>query len=64
MNKCENVVLTVKSCVSGVELMNSKGLTVVIKEKTPSVSIDKCDKVNLLLNETNMETDIVSCRAS
>jgi hypothetical protein len=44
--------------------MNSKNLTVVIKEKTPSVSVDKCDGVNLLLNEINIDTDIVSCRAS
>lgn len=64
LNKCENITLSVKSCVSGVELMNSKNLTVVIKEKTPSVSVDKCDRVNLLLNEINIETDIVSCRAS
>lgn len=58
-------MLTVKSCVSGVEVMNSKGLQVVIKEKTPSVSVDKCEKVSLVLNEASVaETDIVSCKAS
>ena len=44
--------------------MNSKNVSVVIKEKTPSISVDKSQKVNLLINESNIDnTDIVSCRA-
>ena len=44
--------------------MNCKNVTAVVKEKTPSISVDKCDKVTLVLNENNVDTDIVSCKAN
>ena len=44
--------------------MNGKNLTVIIKEKIPSISVDKCERVKLILNENNLDTDIVSCKAS
>ena len=50
--------------MSGLELMNSKNLTLVVREKTPSISVDKSERVNLLLNDHNIDTDIVSCKAS
>lgn len=64
MNKCENITLQIKSCVSGLEIMNCKNVTVIVKEKTPSISVDKTERAKIIINDSNLETDIVSCKAS
>jgi adenylyl cyclase-associated protein len=50
MNNCANIVLVVDSCVSGVEVMNGDNLEIRVKGHSPSVSIDKCQKVRVILN--------------
>jgi len=44
--------------------MNCKNVTVIVREKTPSISVDKTEKAKIILNENYLETDIVSCKAS
>ena len=50
MNNCNNVSLVVHSCISGVEVMNGENVKVYVRGHTPSVSIDKCEKVRVVLN--------------
>lgn len=50
MNNSSNIVLVVGSCVSGVEVMNGENIQVYIKGASPSLSIDKCQKVRVVLN--------------
>jgi adenylyl cyclase-associated protein len=64
MNNCVNVALEVQHCVSGVEVMNGEGLEVRIKGHSPSISIDKCQRVRVVLNEDFMNTDIVTSKVS
>lgn len=40
INRCEDITLDVKSCVSGVEVISSKGVKVIVHERTPSFSVD------------------------
>jgi adenylyl cyclase-associated protein len=64
VNKCESIVLLIKSCISGIEVMNCKDVQIFVKEKTPSVSVDKTERCRVILNENNLECDIVSSKAS
>lgn len=64
MSKCEKVVLKIKSCVSGVEIVGSKDVTVIVGEKTPSISVDTSQIVKIILNEQNLDCDVVSSKAS
>jgi adenylyl cyclase-associated protein len=64
MNNCSNATLVVGSCVSGVEVMNGENLEIRVKGHSPSVSIDNCKKVRLVLNEDFMNTDIVTSKIS
>lgn len=50
MNKSSNVVLVANTCVSGIEVMNGENIQIYIKNHTPSISVDKCQKVKVVLN--------------
>jgi adenylyl cyclase-associated protein len=64
MNNCSNATLVVGSCVSGVEVMNGENLEIRVKGHSPSVSIDNCKRVRLVLNEDFLNTDIVTSKIS
>lgn len=51
MNQCKTVTLVVASSISGVEVMNGENIKVYVRGHTPSVSIDKCEKVRVVLSE-------------
>ena len=44
--------------------MNCHNVNLQIKDKSPSVSVDKCSKVRIILNEANLNCDIVSSKAT
>ncbi len=44
--------------------MNSKNITVLVHERTPSISVDASKAVKITLNENHLECDIVSSQAS
>lgn len=64
MNKSSNITLVVNNCVSGVEVMNGENLQIYVKGQTPSIAVDKCQKVRIVLNEAFMNTDIVTSKVS
>ena len=64
ISKCEEVILEMNSCISGVEVINCKGVRVYIHEKTPSISADASESVAVVLNEDNLECDIVSSKTT
>ena len=64
ISKCEDVILEMKSCISGVEVINSHNVRIYVHEKTPSISADTSDSVNIVLNEDHLECDIVSSKTS
>ena len=64
MNMCNDVALIVNSCISGVEIMNGSDIIVFIKGNAPSVSVEKCKKVRVLLNEQNLGCDVVTSKVS
>ena len=64
INKCQDFTLIINTCVSGIEIVNSNNVTVVVHEKTPSISIDSSKVVKVSLNEANLACDIVSSHAS
>lgn len=44
--------------------MNGSDLQIYIRGQTPSISVDKCQKVRVVLNEAFMNTDIVTSKVS
>ncbi len=44
--------------------MNSKNISVLVHERTPSISVDSSNTVKVVLNENHLECDIVSSKAS
>ena len=64
ISKCEEVILEMNSCISGVEVINCKGVRVYVHEKTPSISADASESVAVVLNEDNLECDIVSSKTT
>ena len=64
VNKCEDVVLEMKSCVSGVEVINCKNVRVYVHEKAPSISADASEGVAIILNENHLDCDVVSSKTS
>jgi hypothetical protein len=64
ISRCEEVILEMGSCVSGIEIVHCKGVRVYVHDKTPSVTVDSSEGVSLVLNEQNLECDIVSSKAS
>jgi DNA-dependent RNA polymerase auxiliary subunit epsilon len=50
--------------VSGVEIVNCSNVTLVVHERTPSISIDSSHTVRITINEQHMECEIVSSKAS
>ena len=64
ISKCEDVILEMKSCISGIEVINCKKVRIYVHEKTPSISADTSEGVAIILNENNLECDIVSSKTS
>ena len=64
ISKCEDIVLEMKSCISGVEVINCSNVRIYVHEKTPSISADTSQSVAIVLNEQNLECDIVSSKTS
>jgi len=54
ISKCEDVVLEMNSCISGIEVINCKRVRVYVHEKTPSISADTSESVAIVLNENNL----------
>lgn len=44
--------------------MNCESITIVVRGYSPSVSVDKCEKVRLILNEDNLACDIVTSKVT
>ena len=51
INRCEDVILEMKACVSGVEVVHCKNVKIYVHDKTPSISADASESVNIVLNE-------------
>ena len=64
ISRCEDVILEMKSCISGVEVINCKNVRIYVHDRTPSISADTSESVNIILNENNLECDIVSSKTS
>ena len=43
MDQCSNVILLLQGALSGLEVVNSKRMKLQIKDRVPSVAIDKTD---------------------
>ncbi len=54
VNKCTDVTLFVNTCVSGVEIVNSSNVNLVVHERTPSISIDSSHTVKITINEQHL----------
>jgi hypothetical protein len=50
VSKCNDIVIEMKSCISGIELVNCKNVKIYVKERTPSISVDTSESVNIILN--------------
>ena len=44
--------------------MNGSDITIFIKGNTPSITVEKCKKVRVLLNEENLACDVVTSKVS
>lgn len=44
--------------------MNGENIQVYIRGQTPSISVDKCQRVRVILNQAYMNTDIVTSKVS
>ena len=64
MNKCENIILVINSCISGVEVMNGEKIEIFVRGSSPSIAIDKCQAVRIVLNEANMNCEIISSKVT
>ena len=64
MNKCDNIKLYINSCISGVEVMNGENIRVYVKGHSPSIAIDKCQRVGVTLNSENMNCEIISSKVT
>lgn len=64
ISHCEDIVLEMKSCLSGVEIINSKRVKVYVRERSPSISADTSESVSIILNEENLQCEIVSFKTS
>jgi hypothetical protein len=50
ITKCEKIIVKIKNCVSGVEIIGCKDVTVIVSERTPSISVDTSQVVKVILN--------------
>ena len=50
INRCQDVVIEVQSCISGIEIVHSKNVRVFVHQKTPSISTDASEGVRIVLN--------------
>mmetsp|Transcript_23578 Transcript_23578/g.41575 ORF Transcript_23578/g.41575 Transcript_23578/m.41575 type:complete len:102 (+) Transcript_23578:57-362(+) len=57
-------MLVFETVVAGIELINCKSCTVQVKESVQTVTIDKCDGTQLILNEASLSAEVVSAKSS
>lgn len=50
LSKIEKATIEVKDCVSGVEIMSSKGVELRVLGWCPSINIDSCTDMKVILN--------------
>lgn len=63
LSKCVKLNLVFKSVLSTVECVNSKNIEIVCLDNAPTINIDKCESVHVVL-PPNMNSDIVSAKTS
>lgn len=64
MSRCEDIVLDIKGCISGVEVVSCKNVRIIVQQRTPSISADTSESVSIILNEENLECEIISSKTS
>lgn len=51
-------------CVAVMECINCQSVQVQVTQKVPTVSIDKCDGVQVYLSKDSLATEIVTAKSS
>ena len=64
LDGCHNVTLLVQGALSGMEVVNSKRMKLQVKDKLPSVAIDKTDGCVVGLPWVSRDTVITSSKSS
>ena len=64
ISKVEKLIIVLKDCVSGVEIMNSKHVDLKVLGWCPSIAVDASQAVTIVLNGENKNTDIVSSKSN
>jgi len=61
---CKKVGLVCENVISGVDIINSQSCQIQVTGKSPTVSIDKTDGVQVYLSKDGLETEIFSSKSS
>jgi adenylyl cyclase-associated protein len=64
LDSCHNVQLLVQGALSGMEVVNSKRMKLQVKDRLPSVAIDKTDGIVVGLPWTSRDAIITSSKSS
>ena len=64
IDSCSNVTLMVQGALSGIEVVNSKRMKVQVKDRVPSVAIDKTDGFLVGLPFGSRDAVITSSKSS
>lgn len=64
LDQCSNVTLLLQGALSGMEVVNSKRMKLQIKERVPSVAIDKTDGCVVGLPWTSRDCVITTSKSS
>jgi adenylyl cyclase-associated protein len=64
LDSCQNVQLLVQGALSGMEVVNSKRMKLQVKDRLPSVAIDKTDGIVVGLPWTSRDAIITSSKSS
>lgn len=56
--KCSKIQLSIASIISNVEIINSRGIKILVRGSVPTITMDNCEDVEIELEENDNKTSI------
>ena len=64
LDDCKKVMLIFETVVAGIELINCSSCTVQVKDVVQTVTVDKCNGTQVILNRESLACEVVSAKSS
>ena len=64
LDSCKKMAVVFDSVVAGIETINCSSCTVQVKDLVQTVTVDKCNGTQVILNRESLNCEIVSAKSS